>query len=309
MIETNIRIQPVTSRNIKDAFYLYKKHMKGPGNLDVFKKKYSLEKGIGVCSSIAYYEGKPAGLYGVYKYSFNYKGEIVYGAYVGDLIIIRELRGKGLYRMLFEHTCDLCKTEGYKFLYGLHSEVSYKAAYKLGWIESKNQLYRFVVPLKPGFAKNMILRMKNYFHLQKKPPEIFQSLIVSRIFQNVLNNQSFVSCIYDEIFLNYKTFAQNFILQQGNVKFWARFKTFLEIGAVEFYSGDDLQISFTEVFSIAEKSGFSELIIFAPANTVLFEALKTIYTPLLSWTLSFYPLDNAYSDANLFVTSCESDTF
>jgi hypothetical protein len=191
-----------------------------------FYKKYNTNVfGEDFIGYIAYSDnGEASAFYGVFPILVRFDNHTILAAQSGDTMTHPNHRKKGLFRMLFFKTAELCKELGVKFIIGFPNHNSYPGLIKFGWTSDSNAIRLDIeVKLKkiiPRAIRKISPRLSNFLrnkYINKRKTNL--SEIISKI------NYHSKSKIYIErnlAYLSYKTFFDNFFIQLPSCILWGK---------------------------------------------------------------------------------------
>ncbi|MBC8047257.1 MAG: hypothetical protein H7Y00_10705 [Fimbriimonadaceae bacterium] len=311
MASAPIHIIRLSNDNMKDAHLLYKEVLRGELSFESFSKKYdTVYTGVNHCAHIAYAGNKPIGFYGIVPSYFLHKGKKYLGAEACDFATVKEFRGQAINAKIATQCYEVLKEYDCHFVFGLHSFASYTASKKMHWIEVKRKLFlfRFAVNTFP-FVQYMH-KLNVFGNADARFKTVFAQYIIERnSFTNLLNSDDGVSALYDEGFLQYKTFSPNYVIEILGVKFWVKMRSFLEIGAVYYKREEDFHNALKHLIQLAKKIYVKEIIINASEGTSLYSALIKLTTPQPSWPAGYLNFRNEMDAAELVFNSADFDTY
>ncbi len=311
MIAADIKIQTLTTENIRDAFFLYKKVMKGSFTYRQFFQKYQTDyAGLPQCSQLAYFNGKPIAFYGAIPCFVKAAGNRLLATQVCDSFTLKEYRKQKINYKLAERCYELLRSYHCSFLFGFQNLASYSAAKKHDWHVANKILFRFHIAIHRTFVSRWIGKLMIKFGYRKKFERVFATMICNeRDFHNILDNENGITVDYESGFLQYKTFTPNYFILIGDVKFWVNLKSYFEIGAIDYQDKETLHAALQKLIGLLNSLYISQIILNAPYNSRLYRDLCNWYEPHPSWIIGYLNFDGKVDGAEILVNPADFDTY
>jgi len=305
-------IVPLSSANIKDLTYLYKRVFGNLMTLDMVKTKFDTSYlGTGYFGHLAYADNQPVAFHGAIPVLMKYKGVYELAAQYGDAMTLPEHTGKGLFTTLGKKTDEQLKKAQVKFVWGFPNQNSeYGYLNKLNWVY-KERMQRFnvktaVVPIEKITRKFSVSHDLYSKHIKS----VFEKYKTHKTIEgSVYMTPNTVSTSRDTDYYSYKSFTGNFTIEIEDVLFWLKIKNGLLIGDIETSSEAQFHAAFKILKQIATLNGISEINIQASPNTLITKLMTKYQNPLESWVIGFKSFSSNFPLDHLKLTLGDLDTF
>ncbi|WP_298419137.1 GNAT family N-acetyltransferase [uncultured Kordia sp.] len=305
-------IVPLSSENIKDLTFLYKRVFGNKMTLEMVKTKFDtsyLE--MSHFGHLAYDGTLPIAFHGAIPVLMKYKETKILAAQYGDAMTLPDYTGKGLFTKLGKHTDEQLKKANISFVWGFPNQNSeYGYLNKLDWIY-KERMQRFniktgTLPIEKIAKKSALTHRIYDSHILN----VFKKYKTQKIIKgSVYTNNEVVSTVRDEAYYAYKSFTGNFTIELDDVLFWIKIKNGLMIGDIETPSEEKFHIAFEKLKKIAQNNGIGEINIQASPNTLIYNLMQRYQTPLDSWVVGFKNFNSDFPLEHLKLTLGDLDTF
>jgi hypothetical protein len=201
--------------------------------------------------------GEPSAFYGVFACKAEYDGISYQIAQSGDTMTHKNHTGKGLFTKLAELTYELCRQEGYCFVYGFPNYNSYPGfSKKLHWVfPGKLREYKIkvlTIPLvklvkKIGILLPIYLCYRNLINLSYRTDvDKFQSSTITSKSGGIERTAAFVK---------YKQkITDSYFVKLGNAIAWLKTDGFLFVGDIQL-NGDNFESCFDKLKNYARLIG------------------------------------------------------
>ncbi|MEX2234735.1 MAG: GNAT family N-acetyltransferase [Cyclobacteriaceae bacterium] len=300
-------IERLSLSNIKHLQTLYRAAFERNISLNVLIKKYNTKVfGVEFIGYLAMANDSPAAFYGVLPCHFQLKGERILAAQSGDTMTHPDHRRESLFLRLATETYSLAKKNNIQFIFGFPNQNSFRGLVKLNWEfqQANMKLFRFHGNLVP-FAK-ILIKVPFIYDLYTS---FFRGQTIPRNINAALY-QSSDGVRKDRLFIDYKTYSENYFIRIDGALVWIKLNGSLKVG---FAAAEEIstQGSFIKKLRrIAILCGCREVIYMTSINTPLYKMLSQYAKPEDSFPIGFYRLtDRAFDFSNVQFEYCDIDIF
>ncbi|MDD4869351.1 MAG: GNAT family N-acetyltransferase [Kiritimatiellae bacterium] len=232
------QIHRISKDRLFDLLILFKSAFNQKVSLSYLEKKFDTERfGASFVGYIAYTQtGEPAAYYGVFPIRFKLNSQVLRAAQSGDTMTHKDHQHKGLFIELAKMTYDLARKEGIKLIFGFPNENSLPGFIKkLNWtIDGKLHFYKQTVYTFPFAALMHLVGLKSvylrYFNFWAKLLGLKSNLKYTTIDRNN-------SIYYDQDGIAYRTFSDNYFLEEKESVIWIKVVRTMQIGCI--FNTDD----------------------------------------------------------------------
>lgn len=293
---SDIRIEALNENNLSYLADLFKAVYKKNWPSDYFKNKYDTAyTGVQYIGYFAMSNNKPVAYYGVTPVFVLINGLKVLAAQSCDTMTHPEYRKRGLFIQLAELTFGLARQKGIAFVFGFPNEKSYIGLIKHLGFKHQETLRRFTLDFGDTILKKVLRKCRNIWQNEERPE-----------FKNVLLDEGFDGLLYNEDFLKYKKYNQNFFWTMEGNTYWITGNGHLYLGAFS----SKLSVQAPDILNqIAKRRSAAAITYLISENTALENSLSGTYKSRDGFALAIkdlsgkYPLDNLkfqFADIDIF---------
>lgn len=232
----NYRIEQISADALKQLVPLYKESFKKKYSVEYLLKKFNTRSfGAEYIGYVAICDGQIVACYVLFPCIMLYNGQRILAAQSGDTMTHLQHRNKGLFKCLAEKTFELAGNKGIKFIFGFPNQESYHGFMKsLSWTKQEHMnLYKIKITTLPiaricqkndalsflykGYLRTLLAFYKNKFGS----------------FNASTNQDDNISIPTDSVYMQYKTYGGNFIVNLNGTKAWIKVNNALLVGDIE----------------------------------------------------------------------------
>ena len=261
-----------------------------------------------VCT-VGYVGDEMVAFYGAIPYEAKYRGETIWIGHGCDSITMPAYQGKGVHKQLAKASFELMKEDGFAFMFAMNSAQTAQATEKLGMM-NLGAMARFHMSTgSVGFNRALEKVSWTERRYQRFVSGVLGRISVPRTeFVNSLNRYD-LSILYNDRFMEYKSYAPNYVVQLGQCIVWVKAVGVLSVGAILGMTEHNVENVLNSLHALARKLLVKEVMFHISKNTLEAELLSKQLTMKESWTVTCLPFNDSVDPSGLRLNYADFDTF
>jgi hypothetical protein len=297
------RIERLSNDHMSSLSELFKKVFKSNFSVEYLQKKYDTSYlGVSHLGYIAFKENTPVGYAGYIPYRISFGENSMIAVQSVDSMIIDEVRGTGVFKLLQEHAMNLLQEERIPLIFGFANQHSEPVFKKMGW-SCDQRMKVFVIRLNniplSKFWHKLGVKKNHYMNLKEIPGH----------FENPFSHLTGGYVLYDPAFFQYKSFSGARVVLLKGVKVWLKMTHAVHVGSIEHCSKEKLYEVVEELKILTKKAGLNEIIFQFSPDTMFTSWLSEKHTPIEGCAIVYKTLSDAFGDRTVHFSNADIDTF
>ena len=273
-------------------------------------KYFSTIEGISSQGCFALNNDNPVGFFGGFPSLVEYRGKKELAIQCGDVMTLKEHRGKGLFGELYKRVFVLFQEKGVRFMWAfLNQDSEHVFINKLNW-DGKRRMKCFTIPVatlptEKLFRRTKVFEKQNQDRIRRK---LSDSILVNKPIQSVDTTRN-VGVSRNLAYFDYKSYTSNFCVDVDGTAVWIKPVGGLLVGDMEVKSQEQVLKTVEGLKQMAQKIGVNKVIIQVSEANPIYNFLSTRNPSIDSWLIGYKNINSNFPLETLDLTYGDLDTF